>query len=54
MARDDSEDYDDDDLTEDDDDDEREGPEIGVTIEIAPVVSSKDTRAVVAPHLDDE
>ena len=35
MARDDSEDYDDDDLTEDDDDDdEREGPEVGVTIEI--------------------
>ena len=33
MARDDSEDYDDDDLTEDDDD-EREGPEVGVTIEI--------------------
>src|SRR4051794_41919365 len=33
MARDDSEDYDDDDLTEDDDD-EREGPEVGVTVEI--------------------
>src|SRR4051812_35062077 len=33
MARDDSEDYDDDDLTEDDDD-ERDGPEVGVTIEI--------------------
>jgi dihydroneopterin aldolase len=35
MARDDSEDYDDDDLTEDDDDDdEREGPEVGVDIDI--------------------
>ena len=33
MAPDDPEDYDDDDLTEDDDD-EREGPEVGVTIEI--------------------
>ena len=33
MARDEPEDYDDDDLTEDDDD-EREGPEVGVTIEI--------------------
>ena len=33
MARDESEDYDDDDLT-DDDDDEREGPEVGVTVEI--------------------
>ena len=32
MARDDPEDYDDDDLTEDDD--EREGPEVGVTVEI--------------------
>ena len=34
MARDESEDYDDDDLTDDDDDDEREGPEVGVTVEI--------------------
>ena len=33
MAGEDPEDYDDDDLTEDDDD-EREGPEVGVTIEI--------------------
>ena len=33
MARDEPEDYDDDDLT-DDDDDEREGPEVGVTVEI--------------------
>ena len=33
MAPEDPEDYDDDDLTEDDDD-EREGPEVGVTIEI--------------------
>jgi dihydroneopterin aldolase len=33
MAPDDPEDYDDDDLNEDDDD-EREGPEVGVTIEI--------------------
>jgi dihydroneopterin aldolase len=33
MARDESEDYDDDDLT-DDDDDEREGPEVGVNVEI--------------------
>ena len=32
MARDEPEDYDDDDLT--DDDDEREGPEVGVSIEI--------------------
>jgi len=33
MARDEPEDYDDDDLT-DDDDDEREGPEVGVRVEI--------------------
>lgn len=33
MARDD-EDYDDDDLTNEDDDEDREGPEVGVTIEI--------------------
>jgi dihydroneopterin aldolase len=34
MARDDSEDYDDDDDLTEDDDEDREGPEVGVTIEI--------------------